>query len=166
MFSFFCFKRLCLLRLPLSIPVQFCLCDNIAESVISFNKGMRYNDVFPRLASIILRIFRSSATEFTRRFGFCLNIIRVYFPFHLSFTHINGICCFYNEVWFISFRAISPIDIELIRNRPEPFEYVLIIFEDEGKVKLCGAILGGFCKKSLSVRRDVNSNASTNGLRS
>ena len=78
---------------------------------------MRNNDIVPRFSSIGVGKLGGATAKFPCGIGFGLYVFSINLFLHFSFAHINRILCFYNEVRFIAFRTVSPINIELVGHR-------------------------------------------------
>lgn len=94
---------------------KFGLRENIIEGVRAVHKTFRYNNITPRLASIIGCEIRGEGAKFLGSICFCENFVCFQILISLCLTHINGVVCLNNKVRLISFCSI-PVNIELIRN--------------------------------------------------
>ena len=96
---------------------------------------MRNNDVLPRFASIFSGKLGGTTAELSCSFGFGENIRIIHILFSFGFAHIDCVCGFYDEVRLIAFCSIGPVDIELVRHRANPFQYLIARLKHNSKVK-------------------------------
>lgn len=111
---------------------------------------MRYKDIFPGFPTILCRVVGGMPAVFESGVGFLLDFVRVHLTLLLGLDHVDGIGSLCDEVGAILSDIVVPVDVELVRGRPEPLQNIFISFKNCGEVFLSLRI--EFVKSMTSLR--------------